>query len=104
VERLIEKLFLGAKWVEAGHRYQGAEDELKLLGWTRSRRVIITRRKFNGDIVLVNEAQLSFTFIGAFETLTRHEYAVLVTDLPYEITQYRSIIGIALTARIVLTN
>jgi hypothetical protein len=85
VKRLIEKLFLGAEWMEAGHGYQGAEAELKLLGWTRSRRVIVTRRRINGDIVLTDEAQLSFAFVEACEMLTRYEYAVLVTDLPYEI-------------------
>jgi hypothetical protein len=85
VKRLIEKLFLGAEWVEAGHGYQGAESELKLLGWSRSRRVIVTRRRINGDIVLADEAQLSFAFVEASEMLTRYEYAVLVTDLSYEI-------------------
>jgi hypothetical protein len=85
VKRLIEKLFLGAEWEEAGHGYQGAEAELKLLGWSRSRRVIVTRRRINGDIVLADEAQLSFAFIEASKMISRYEYAVLVTDLPYEI-------------------
>lgn len=85
VKRLIEKLFLGAEWVDAGHGYQGAEAELKLLGWTRPRRVIVTRRRISGDIVLTDDAQLMFAFVEASEVLTRYEYAVLVTDLPYEI-------------------
>lgn len=85
VKRLIGKMLLGAEWVDAGHGYQGAEAELKLLGWTRSRRVIVTRRRINGDIVMTDDAQMSFAFVEASDMLKRYEYAVLVTDLPYEI-------------------
>ncbi len=47
--------------------------------------MIVTRRRINGDIVLADEAQLSFAFVEASEMISRYEYAVLITDLPYVI-------------------
>jgi len=85
VKRLIEKLFLGADWVDAGHGFQGTEAELRLLGWTRERRVIVTRRKINDNIVMTDDSQLHFAFVEASEMMSRYEYAVLVTNLPYEV-------------------
>lgn len=85
VKRLIEKLFFSATWVDAGHGYEGAESELKLDGWTRSRRVIVTRRLIKDNIVLTDDKQLNLAFIDTTEIVRRYEYAVLVTDLPYDI-------------------
>ena len=85
VKRLIERLFFGTNWIDAGHGYEGAESELKLDGWTRSRRVIVTRRLIQDNIVLTDDKQLNFVFIDTSETAKRYEYAVLVTDLPYEV-------------------
>jgi hypothetical protein len=85
VKRLIERLFFSAAWVDAGHGYEGAESELTLNGWTRSRRVIVTRHEIKDNIVLTDDQQLSLAFIDTTETAKRYEYAVLVTDLPYDI-------------------
>lgn len=85
VKRLIERLFFGTTWVDAGHGYEGAESELKLDGWTRSRRVIVTRRLIKDNIVLTDDNQMNFAFIDTAETARRYEYAVLVTDLSYDI-------------------
>jgi Transposase DDE domain group 1 len=85
VKRLIERLFFSAIWVDAGHGYEGAESELRLDGWTRSRRVIVTRRLIQDNIVLTDDKQLNFVFIDTSETARRYEYAVLLTDLSYDI-------------------
>jgi len=85
VKRLIERLFFSATWVDAGHGYEGAESELTLNGWTRSRRVIVTRRQIKDNIVLTDDQQLHLVFIDTTETAKRYEYAVLVTDLPYDV-------------------
>jgi hypothetical protein len=85
VKRLIERLFFSATWIEAGHGYEGAESELKLDGWTRSRRVIVTRRLIKDNIILTDDQQLNLAFIDTSETARRYEYAVLVTDLLYDI-------------------
>jgi hypothetical protein len=78
VRRLIDKLF-------AGHGYEGVESELKLMGWTRSWKVIVTRRIINENILLADNKQKRLSFIETDDVVGRYEYAVLVTDLPYEI-------------------
>ena len=85
VKRLIERLFFSATWVDAGHGYEGAESELNLDGWTRPRRVIVTRREIKDNIVLTDDKQLNLAFIDTATTARRYEYAVLVTDLSYDI-------------------
>ncbi len=85
VKRLIERLFYSAEWIDAGHGYMGTESEIQLDGWTRSRRVIVTRRRIKENIVLTDDQQLNLAFIDTTETARRYEYAVLVTDLPYDI-------------------
>jgi hypothetical protein len=85
VKRLIERLFFGTNWVDAGHGFEGVESELKLVGWTRSRRVIVTRRLIQDNIVLTDDKQMNIAFVDMPETVKRYEYAVLVTDLPYEV-------------------
>jgi hypothetical protein len=85
VKGLIERLFREADWEEAGHGYKGAEAQLLLKGWTKARRVVVLRRTIKDNIVIVNESQLRFEFIDASEMTDRYEYAVLVTNLPWEI-------------------
>lgn len=85
VKKLIERLFFSATWFDAGHGYEGAESELKLDGWTRSRRVVVTRRLIKDNIILADDKQLNLAFIDTDQTARRYEYAVLVTDLPYEV-------------------
>lgn len=85
VKKLIERLFFSATWFDAGHGYEGAESELKLDGWTRSRRVVVTRRLIKDNIILVDDKQLNLAFIDTDQTARWYEYAVLVTDLPYEV-------------------
>ena len=85
VKRLIEKLFFSAQWVDAGCGYEGTEAELQLVGWTRSRRVILTRRMIKDNILLVDDKQLHLAFVETTEPTKCYEYAVLVTDLSYDI-------------------
>ena len=85
MKRLIERLFREADWEEAGHGYKGAEAQLLLKGWTKARRVVVLRRTIKDNIVLVDESQLRFEFIDSSEMTNRYEYAVLVTNLPWEI-------------------
>jgi hypothetical protein len=70
---------------DAGHGYQGVESKLKLMGWTRSCRVILTRRRINDNIVLADEKQQRLAFIETDDITNGYEYAVLVTDLSYDI-------------------
>ena len=88
VKRLIEEAFQRDDWVPAGQDWEGVEDELRLSGWTKKRRVIVLRRELRGELALSAEAatgQLQFAFVETLEQVRKYEYAVLVTDLPDEI-------------------
>jgi hypothetical protein len=44
VKKLIGQLFQKEEWVEAGQHWQGRNEELRLSGWTKARRVVVLRR------------------------------------------------------------
>src|SRR5512134_3801796 len=47
-QRLIERAMMEPGWVAAGHGWQGKQSSLRLVGWSRHRRVILLRRRSNG--------------------------------------------------------
>jgi hypothetical protein len=76
-------------WVDAGQGWQGKDGQLKLDGWSRSRRVIVLRRALAGDVTLSNSAQRLVAFVESEQPSKGHEYAVLVTDLPHAVLRVR---------------
>jgi hypothetical protein len=85
VKRYVERVFWNSHWVDAGQGWEGQDGALKLLGWSRQRRVIVLRRPLAGEALLVDETQGVLAFIEADVPAKRYEYAVLVTDLPHEV-------------------
>lgn len=86
VKRLIKKLLREAEWVNAGDGFEGCKASLRLMGWSRHRRVIVIRRLLQGEIALTEHPdQSDLAFIDTAETVKRYEYAVLVTSLPHEV-------------------
>lgn len=85
VKRLIGRLFKDRQWIDAGQGWEGEESELRLQGWSRSRRVIVLRRRIRDHLALQNDsAQLTQTEFSYVEVCTHgvlYEYAVLVTSL-----------------------
>ena len=84
VKRMIEKLAGAREWVCAGQGFEAKESAVRLTGWSRSRRVIVLRRRVKGALGLsqIGDAgapQLSFAEIGAATEI--YEYSVLVTSL-----------------------
>jgi hypothetical protein len=82
------------KWKDAGKGWRGTESELKLHGWTRSRRVIVLRRradetkgtrakrrrrKRREPLPLLAMMGLSDIYFGTLN----YEYQILVTNLKY---------------------
>ena len=67
-------------WEDAGQGWEGLEDTLTLVGWSRARRVMVLRRKLTGDRLLTgnNELQEQFAFIEAGVPTARDEYAGLL--------------------------
>lgn len=82
-------------WRYAGHGYEGVESEICLEGWSKSRRIIILRRRIaNQDVGLLkkqkktapSQQQLAlFEFAQVDNDTVAYEYAVLITNLTDEI-------------------
>ena len=97
VKTLIGQLFARGAWVPAGQGWEGAESTLRLMGWTKARRVIVLRRRLHKDIAITSKAQqvgqTELALVEVCEDGVAYEYAVLVTSLPGEICtlaqQYR---------------
>ena len=91
VKRHIERVFWDAGWTPAGQGWEGKAGQLKLMGWQGARRVVVLRRALQGEMLIVEQdnAQQLLGFIEADrkegKRLTGYEYAVLVTNLDYDI-------------------
>ncbi len=84
VKRMIEKLASMREWVDAGQGFEAKESEVRLMGWSRQRRVIVLRRRLKdaAGLGLSDDGgppQLAFVEIG--EATDVYEYSVLVTSL-----------------------
>jgi hypothetical protein len=87
VRRAMERAMRDASWSDAGQGWQGKETSLRLMGWSRQRRVILLRRKLHGDLVLADtqSGQKRLTFAEVDSRGDLWEYAALVTSLDDEI-------------------
>jgi len=88
VKRAVERAMGEQDWYDAGCRWQGKDSQLRLVGWSRPRRVVILRRRLERPLAVTErgdagQLQLSFAEIGAGREVW--EYAVLVTSLDSEI-------------------
>ena len=90
-KRLIERAMVEPGWTDAGHGWQGTQSSLRLVGWSRQRRVILLRRPIERTVAMVTDdgsgrqLDLYFGEITADPAAKVFEYAVLVTSLPDEI-------------------
>jgi len=86
VKRYIQKVFWTEDWADAGQGWEGREGELALTGWEQTRRVIILRRALIGEVLLADDiSQMALGFVESDIAAKRYEYAVLVTDLRYDV-------------------
>ena len=88
VRGALERATHDTDWTDAGQGWQGKETELRLMGWSRQRRIILLRRKLRGDVAIAENGQpgqkrLSFAEIDRNGEVW--EYAALVTSLTHEI-------------------
>ena len=70
-------------WADAGEGWQGAECELKLMGWSRARRCVFLRRsaqKGSTRKTLPASVQNQFDFVERLDSGPVYEYGVLVTN------------------------
>jgi len=86
VKRLIERQWGRDDWKETGQGFDGVEAELKLSGWSRTRRVIVLRRRIKGSLVAEagqDNPQQTLHFSDEPDDLKIWEYTVLVTNTDY---------------------
>lgn len=93
VKKLIGQIFRKEEWAEAGQQWQGREDQLRLSGWSKTRRVVVLRRPVRNKPAADAEAagqkkskpkaapQLSLDLPELTYQGVQYEYAVLVTSL-----------------------
>jgi len=92
VKRHIERLFYERNWSDAGQGWEGKDGELQLSGWDSPRRVVVLRRPLRHEMMIAQEDETGQQLLGFIEAdrsagkkITGYEYAVLVTNLDYEI-------------------
>ena len=100
VKRLIERLFRREGWTrasEASQGWQAIEDELRLSGWSRARRVVVLRQRVKRDLAATatkkgkgNKQHEQLVLALPHDEVQDHakvwEYTVLVTNAGYDIT------------------
>ena len=89
VKTLIRQLFSHDDWISAGQGWEGVEATLRLMGWSRSRRVVVLRRRIRDGLALKQDpSQLGQSELACVEVCeggALYEYAVLVTSLNDEV-------------------
>ena len=100
VKRLIERLFTRQDWTratEASQGWQATQDSLKLVGWSKARRVVVLRRRVKNDLALTvkkrgtkgksepGQMVLALPADEVQDSAQMWEYTVLVTDVKYEL-------------------
>jgi hypothetical protein len=98
VMKLLNRQWNLDEWRDVGQGWTGREDTLRLMGWSKPRRVIVIRRPRKIDIDAQGQArvkkrgrksnvqkQAELALIDQNEATKNWEYAVLVCDTPYKL-------------------
>ena len=94
VKKLIARLFQDDRWVDAGQGWQGLDEQLQLMGWTKKRRVVILRRPSRQSRAVEAESEKShgkrakqsaLDLPELSHTGVLYEYAVVITSLSDEV-------------------
>lgn len=83
VKRLIERQWQQGDWQSVGQGFDAVEGELRLAGWSRSRRVVVLRRRVKDSLAAETSGdgqQQALHFIDSSDKVKLWEYAVLVTN------------------------
>lgn len=83
VKRLIERQWQQGDWQGVGQGFDAVEGELRLAGWSRSRRVVVLRRRVKGSLAAETSGegqQQALHFVDSSDKVKLWEYAVLVTN------------------------
>jgi hypothetical protein len=88
VQRSLRRAMQQSDWKDAGQGWQGKETTLRLVGWSRQRRIILLRRKKDRNQPASKRTDTEQLLLGFGEVEADKEvweYAALVTSLSDEI-------------------
>ncbi|HUK90221.1 MAG TPA: transposase [Blastocatellia bacterium] len=88
VKRLADMVSSSSEWREAGKGWEGVTSELRLSGWSRSRRVVVLRRRLKEKRKPKRgrkPVDSLLPFLEGFPEPEWYEYAVLVTSLKEDV-------------------
>ena len=84
IRKVINRLIDRGEWLDAGQGFRGAETRIQLTGWSKSRRIVVLKRRIQGEVLIADE-QLNLSFIETENGVRKYEYQVLVTSMDNEI-------------------
>jgi hypothetical protein len=102
VKKLIERAFMKGGWSDAGQGWQGKMETLRLVGWSRQRKVVVRRHRLKDSVAAqVREGfdQLRLSFGEVEDDTELYEYAVLSRRWMRRFSQSRSSTATAPIAR-----
>lgn len=87
VKRLVERQWEREDWHEVGAGFQAVQAELRLMGWSRARRVVVLRRGVKDSVIAKHAGSSSgeqqLLHFADLRDATLWEYAVLITNSAY---------------------
>jgi hypothetical protein len=93
VKRLIERLWQRGDWQSVDQGFDAVEGKLCLTGWSRTRRVVVLRRRIKSSLAADasnDNRQPELRFLDASDKAKLWEYAVLVTNADYFLVKMAS--------------
>ncbi|MDV6342948.1 transposase [Nitrosomonas sp. Is37] len=91
IRRLIERKWQQNQWQNVGQGFYAVEDELRLAGWSRARRVVVLRRQVKGNLaaeVNSDAQQRTLHFVDHSDKIKLWEHTVLVTNADYSLEAF----------------
>jgi hypothetical protein len=88
IKRLIERKWQQNEWQNVGQGFDAVEDEIRLAGWSRARRVGVLRRQIKDNLAVETDTgaqQGTLHFVDHSDKIKVWEYAVLVTNADYSL-------------------
>ncbi|WP_254776348.1 transposase [Nitrosomonas sp. Nm34] len=86
IKRLIERKWQQNQWQPVGQGFDAVEDEIRLAGWSRARRIVVLRRQVKDHLAVemnTGNQQGTLHFVDHPDKIKVWEYAVLVTSADY---------------------
>ncbi len=88
IKRLIERKWQQNEWQPVGQGCDAVEDQVRLAGWSRARRIVVLRRQIKDNLAVevnADSQQGTLHFVDHADKIKVWEYAVLVTNADYSL-------------------